>query len=67
VFISADGHAAHLPHGLAGRLCAGEEAFWGKGFIFTLFVCAMALPKQVILIPLVTLAKNLGCPNPCGR
>ena len=44
---------------LAGYALA-KKTFWGKGFIFTLFVCAMALPKQVILIPLVTLAKNLG-------
>lgn len=44
---------------LAGYVLAKKQ-FYGKAFIFSLFVCAMALPKQVILIPLVTLAKTLG-------
>ena len=37
---------------LAGYALA-KKRFWGKGFVFSLFVCAMALPKQVILIPLL--------------
>ena len=37
---------------LAGYVLA-KKRFWGKGLIFGLFVCAMALPKQVILIPLM--------------
>ena len=37
---------------LAGYALANKR-FWGKGFVFSLFVCAMALPKQVILIPLL--------------
>ena len=37
---------------LAGYALA-KKRFWGRGLIFTLIVCAMALPKQVILIPLV--------------
>jgi multiple sugar transport system permease protein len=44
---------------LAGYVLA-KKSFYGKALIFTLFVCAMALPKQVILIPLVSLAKTLG-------
>jgi len=44
---------------LAGYVLA-KKHFSGKKLVFTLFVCAMALPKQVILIPLVTLAKSLG-------
>ncbi|WP_102050082.1 carbohydrate ABC transporter permease [Pygmaiobacter massiliensis] len=44
---------------LAGYVLA-KKNFYGKAIIFGLFVCAMALPKQVILIPLVTLAKTLG-------
>lgn len=44
---------------LAGYVLA-KKSFYGKAIIFGLFVCAMALPKQVILIPLVTLAKTLG-------
>ncbi len=37
---------------MAGYVLA-KKRFWGKGIIFTLVVCAMALPKQVILIPLL--------------
>ena len=37
---------------LAGYVLA-KKRFWGRGIIFSLFVCAMALPKQVILIPLL--------------
>ncbi len=44
---------------LAGYVLA-KKRFWGKGLIFSLFVCAMALPKQVILIPLMTEMSNLG-------
>lgn len=44
---------------LAGYVLAKKE-FYGKGFIFALFVCAMALPKQAILIPLLSLAKVLN-------
>lgn len=43
---------------LAGYVLAKKQ-FWGKKIIFTLFVCAMALPKQVILIPLLSLTKVL--------
>ncbi len=44
---------------LAGYVLA-KKRFWGKGLVFSLFVCAMALPKQVILIPLMTEMSNLG-------
>ena len=44
---------------LAGYVLA-KKRFWGKGFVFSLFVCTMALPKQVILIPLMTEMSNLG-------
>ncbi len=37
---------------MAGYVLA-KKRFWGKTIIFTLVVCAMALPKQVILIPLL--------------
>ena len=30
-----------------------KKRFIGRGLVFTLIVCAMALPKQVILIPLI--------------
>ena len=41
-----------LTAAMAGYVLA-KKRFWGKGLIFTLVVCAMALPKQVILIPLL--------------
>ena len=41
-----------LTAAMAGYVLA-KKRFWGKVVIFSLVVCAMALPKQVILIPLV--------------
>ncbi len=41
-----------LTSAMAGYVLA-KKRFWGKTLIFTLVVCAMALPKQVILIPLL--------------
>ncbi len=41
-----------LTAAMAGYVLA-KKRFWGRGLIFSLVVCAMALPKQVILIPLV--------------
>ena len=41
-----------LTAAMAGYVLA-KKRFWGKGLIFSLVVCAMALPKQVILIPLL--------------
>ncbi len=41
-----------LTSAMAGYVLA-KKRFWGRGLIFSLVVCAMALPKQVILIPLV--------------
>ncbi len=46
-------HDPHLHHRRNGRLCAGKKRFVGRKLLFTLIVCAMALPKQVILIPLL--------------
>lgn len=37
---------------MAGYVLA-KKRFYGRNLIFTLIVCAMALPKQVILIPLL--------------
>ena len=41
-----------LTSAMAGYVLA-KKRFWGRGLIFSLIVCAMALPKQVILIPLM--------------
>lgn len=48
-----------LTASLAGYALA-KKRFWGRAFFFSLIVCAMALPKQVILIPLLTVMKNLN-------
>ena len=37
---------------MAGYVLA-KKRFWGRGIVFGLIVCAMALPKQVIMIPLL--------------
>lgn len=44
---------------LAGYALA-KKRFIGRTLIFTLIVCAMALPKQVILIPLIREMSTLG-------
>ena len=36
-----------------GGYALAKKKFAGRGLIFSIFVCAMALPKQVILIPLL--------------
>ena len=41
-----------LTAAMAGYVLA-KKNFWGKSLVFTLVVCAMALPKQVILVPLL--------------
>lgn len=48
-----------LTASLAGYALAKKQ-FVGRAFFFSLIVCAMALPKQVILIPLLTVMKNLN-------
>ena len=48
-----------LTSAMAGYVLA-KKRFWGKGLIFGLVVCAMALPKQVILIPLLREMSALG-------
>lgn len=44
---------------LAGYALA-KKRFIGRTLLFSLFVCAMALPKQVILIPLLSVMKSLN-------
>ena len=48
-----------LTAAMAGYVLA-KKRFWGKTIIFSLVVCAMALPKQVILIPLLREMNSLG-------
>jgi multiple sugar transport system permease protein len=44
---------------MAGYALA-KKRFVGRNLVFTLIVCAMALPKQVILIPLIREMSSLG-------
>ncbi|MCD8087103.1 MAG: carbohydrate ABC transporter permease [Oscillospiraceae bacterium] len=47
---------------MAGYALA-KKRFVGRNVVFTLIVCAMALPKQVILIPLIREISALGLYN----
>lgn len=51
-----------LSSSMAGYVLA-KKRFTGRAVIFSLLVLAMALPKQVILVPLVRLMNNLGLYN----
>ena len=44
---------------MAGYVLA-KKRFYGKTLLFGLIVCAMALPKQVVLIPLVRLMSDMA-------
>ena len=44
---------------MAGYVLA-KKRFYGGTILFTIFVASMALPKQVVLVPLVRLASSLG-------
>jgi len=46
-----------------GGYALAKKKFFGRTVIFSLFVCAMALPKQVILIPLLKEMAFLGLHN----
>ena len=48
-----------LTAAMAGYALA-KKRFYGKTILFSLIVCAMALPKQVILIPLLREMNQLG-------
>lgn len=47
---------------LAGYALA-KKRFTGKAFMFAIFVCAMALPKQVVMVPLVRIMASIGLYN----
>ena len=48
-----------LTAAMAGYALA-KKRFFGKTILFSLIVCAIALPKQVILIPLLREMNALG-------
>lgn len=43
---------------LCGYVLA-KKRFYGRSIVFGLIICAMALPKQVVLVPLVRIMANL--------
>ena len=48
-----------LTSAMAGYVLA-KKRFWGRSIVFSLIVCAMALPKQVVLVPLVRLMSDMN-------
>ena len=60
VFISVAAMALTcITASLAGYVLA-KKRFYGRTFLFSMFICAMALPKQVILVPLLKEMAFLG-------
>ena len=53
-----------LTSAMAGYALA-KKRFYGRAMLFSLIVCAMALPKQVILIPLLREMNALGIFDTC--
>ena len=51
--------AVCLTSALAGYVLA-KKRFYGQKILFTIFIGAMALPKQVILVPLVNMISWMG-------
>ena len=41
----------------------GKKRFYGQGILFTIIICAMALPKQVIVIPLSQMLADMHLRN----
>ena len=48
-----------LTSSLAGYVLA-KKRFYGQKLVFTMFIAAMALPKQVVLVPLVRMINFMG-------
>lgn len=51
--------AVCLTSSLAGYVLA-KKRFYGQKLLFSIFIMAMALPKQVILVPLVSMVSWMG-------
>lgn len=47
---------------MAGYVIA-KKRFTGRKIVFSLLICAMALPKQVVLVPLVRIMNSIGLYN----
>ncbi|NCC14027.1 MAG: carbohydrate ABC transporter permease [Spirochaetia bacterium] len=51
-----------LTSAMAGYVLAKKQ-FSGRGFVFAVIIAAMALPKQVVLVPLVRIMNSIGMYN----
>lgn len=54
--------AVCITSSLAGYVLA-KKRFYGQRILFSVFIVAMALPKQVILVPLVNMISMMGMHN----
>ena len=59
VFISAMAMILTCITAALAGYALGKKRFYGRTFLFTIIICAMALPKQVIVIPLAQEMKLL--------
>ena len=55
IFISAAAMVLTCITASLAGYALGKKRFIGRGVLFTIIICAMALPKQVIVIPLAQL------------
>ena len=60
VFMSVASMLITCPTAAMAGYALAKKRFIGRGVVFSLVVCAMALPKQVILIPLLREMSSLG-------
>ena len=51
---------------LAGYVLA-KKRFYGQRILFAIFIAAMALPKQVVLVPLVRIVNFMGIHDTLGQ
>ena len=63
VFISAMAMILTCVTASLAGYALGKKRFYGRGILFTIIICAMALPKQVIVIPLLQEMSALGLNN----
>ena len=60
VFISAAAMILTCITAALAGYALGKKRFIGRGVLFTIIICAMALPKQVIVIPLAQEMTKMG-------
>ena len=60
VFISAMAMILTCVTASLAGYALGKKRFYGRGILFTIIICAMALPKQVIVIPLLQEMTAIG-------